>query len=92
MAELCFTLALFSLLNIGVGMWRVLRGPTDADRILAVQLFGTTAVAVLLLIAQATGNPSLLDVALVFALLAAITAIAFVRRAWPVAESHDDRD
>jgi multicomponent Na+:H+ antiporter subunit F len=92
MEELCFTLALFSLLNIGAGMWRILRGPTDADRILATQLFGTTAVAVLLLLAQATGNPSLRDVALVFALLAAITAIAFVRQAWTVTEDHDERD
>jgi len=74
-------LALFLLLNLGAGMWRVLRGPTAADRMLAAQLFGTTAVAVLLLLAQAS-SAALRDVALVFALLAAVTAVAFVRRAW----------
>ncbi|VAW97206.1 Na(+) H(+) antiporter subunit F [hydrothermal vent metagenome] len=74
--------ALFLLLNLGAGMWRVLRGPTAADRMLAAQLFGTTAVATLLLLAQVYGNAALRDVALVFALLAAVTAVAFVRRAW----------
>ncbi len=80
---LYLALALFLLLNLGAGMWRVLRGPGEADRMLAAQLFGTTAVAVLLLLAQATGSFALRDVALVFALLAAVTAVAFVRRAWP---------
>ncbi len=81
-------LALFLLLNLGAGMWRVLRGPSAADCMLAAQLFGTTAVAILLLLAQATGNAALRDVALVFALLAAVTAVAFVRRVWPEAD-HD---
>ena len=71
-------------------MWRVLRGPTDADRMLTAQLFGTTAVAILLLLAQATESAALRDVALVFALLAAVTAVTFVRRAWPEQETNDD--
>ena len=92
MQALYLALALFLLLNLGAGMWRVLRGPTAADRMLAAQLFGTTAVAVLLLLAQATGNAALRDVALLFALLAAVTAVAFVRRAWPdQASDHDPK-
>ncbi len=51
---LYFILALFLLSNLVAGMWRVLRGPTSADRMLAAQFFGTTSVAVLLLLAQAT--------------------------------------
>ncbi|MCS6835369.1 MAG: multiple resistance and pH regulation protein F, partial [Anaerolineae bacterium] len=39
--------ALFLLLNIGLGLLRIWRGPTAADRLLAVQLFGTTGSAVL---------------------------------------------
>lgn len=84
------TLAVFLLLNLSAGMWRVLRGPTAADRMLAAQLFGTTAVAVLLLLAQASGHSSVRDVALVFALLAAVTAVAFARRAWPGEEGDGD--
>jgi multicomponent Na+:H+ antiporter subunit F len=83
MQILYISFALFLLLNLGAGMWRVLRGPTPADRMLAAQLFGTTAVAILLLLAKVMGQPALQDVALVFALLAAVTAVAFVRRAWP---------
>lgn len=75
-------MALFLLLTLVAGLWRVLRGPTAADRMLAAQLFGTTAVACVLLLAQAIDQPPLRDVALVFALLAAVTAVAFVRRAW----------
>jgi multicomponent Na+:H+ antiporter subunit F len=87
---LFLTLALFLVLNLGAGMWRVLRGPTAADRMLAAQLFGTTAVAILLLLAEAPGSAALRDVALVFALLAAVTAVAFVRRAWLDPEDGND--
>ena len=90
MQTLYLVLALFLLLNLGAGMWRVLRGPTAADRMLAAQLFGTTAVATLLLLAQAYGKAALRDVALAFALLAAVTAVAFVRRAWPEQEADHD--
>ena len=75
-------MALFLLLTLVAGLWRVLRGPTPADRLLATQLFGTTAVACVLLLAQVYDIPSFRDVALAIALLAAVAAVAFVRRAW----------
>ena len=90
MEVLHFALAIFLLLNLGAGLWRVLRGPTAADRMMAAQLFGTTAVATLLLLAQAMGSPAIRDTALMFALLAAISAVAFVRRAWPEEKNSDD--
>lgn len=86
MGVLYSVMALFLLLTLVAGLWRVLRGPTAADRMLAAQLFGTTAVACLLLLAQAFNLPPLRDVALVFALLAAVTAVAFVRRVWVAGE------
>ncbi len=92
MQNLYHVLALFLLVNLGAGMWRILHGPTDADRMLAAQLFGTTAVAVLLLLAQATGAAALRDVALVFALLAAVTAVAFVQRDWMGPEANNDSE
>ncbi|HID73029.1 TPA: pH regulation protein F [Candidatus Micrarchaeota archaeon] len=82
-------MALFLLMTLVAGLWRVLRGPTPADRMLAAQLFGTTAVASLLLLAQALDKPHLRDVALVFSLLATVTAVAFIRRAWTVREEED---
>ncbi len=92
MQTLYLALALFLLVNLGAGMWRIFRGPTAADRMLSAQLFGTTAVAVLLLLAQTKENTALLDVALVFALLAAVTAVAFVRRAWTDQEVDHDSE
>ena len=82
MATFYIFIATLLLLTLIAGLWRILRGPNSADRMMAAQLFGTTAVAILLLLAQAFDQPALRDVALVFALLAAVTVIAFVRRAW----------
>jgi multicomponent Na+:H+ antiporter subunit F len=83
MQQLYPAIALLLLLTLIAGLWRVLRGPTAADRMLAAQLFGTTAVACLLLLTEALDQPSLRDVALLFALLAAISAVTFVRRTGP---------
>jgi multicomponent Na+:H+ antiporter subunit F len=72
-------LALFLLVNVFLGLFRVLRGPTPADRMLAAQLFGTTGVAVLIVLGEAFGQPALRDIALVFAMLAAVATVVFVR-------------
>ena len=83
-----FAVALFLFINLIVGIWRILRGPTASDLMLAAQLFGTIAVAILLLLAQAVEDASLRDVALIFALLSAIAGVAFVRRT-DLKEVHD---
>ncbi|MBN9203652.1 monovalent cation/H+ antiporter complex subunit F [Methylibium petroleiphilum] len=68
------------LATIALGLVRVERGPSNGDRMLAAQLLGTGAVAVLLLLARAADAPALLDVALVLALLASVAGAVFVRR------------
>jgi multicomponent Na+:H+ antiporter subunit F len=82
MDSVMIAVAAFLMLNLAAGLWRIVRGPTAADSMLASQLFGTTGVGVLLLLAAAGDLPALRDVALVFALLAALAAIAFVKRGW----------
>lgn len=72
-------LACALLLSVGAGLWRVWRGPTRADRLMAVQLFGTSGAAILMLLAQAQHQPALLDAALVLALLAAVVCAALVQ-------------
>ena len=79
-------IALFLLLSLFLGLIRVMRGPTPADRMLTAQLFGTGGVALLLILAKAMQLPSLVDVALVYALLTAITMVVFVRRQWDPGE------
>jgi multicomponent Na+:H+ antiporter subunit F len=77
LAYLLFALAL--TVNLAVGLLRVLRGPRLPDRLLAAQLFATTGVTLLLVLAAAQSWPSLRDVALVFALLGLLAAVVFTR-------------
>jgi multicomponent Na+:H+ antiporter subunit F len=81
MAEALFAAAGLALATVAVGLLRVLRGPTRADRMMAAQLLGTGGIAVLLLLAAATGQAAILDAALVLAVLAAFAAAAFVQAA-----------
>lgn len=74
--------ALILLPAITAGMYRILKGPSTADRMMTAQLFGTCGVAILLLLSTGMNNPALIDIALVFALLSALATITFVRRAW----------
>ena len=78
MGEFLLAAASLILLAVAVGLARVLRGPSDVERLMALQLLGTGGIAALLLIAYATSVPGVDDVALGFALLAALAAIAFV--------------
>lgn len=71
------------LASVLLALVRVGRGPSAFDRMLAGQIFGTGGVAVLLLQAYALPAPALVDAALVLALLAAVAAVAFVRRVRP---------
>lgn len=72
--------AAFVLLVVAVGMIRILRGPGDAERMMAAQLLGSGGIAALLLGATA-GMSAVTDVALILALLAAFASIMFVKGA-----------
>jgi multicomponent Na+:H+ antiporter subunit F len=81
MNDVLLAVAGFILLTVAAGLIRVLRGPGDFDRMMAVQLLGTGGIASLLLIASATTVAGVEDVALGLALLAAFASIAFVNSA-----------
>lgn len=72
--------AAFLLLTLLIALIRIWRGPAPADRMLASQLFGTTGVALLLVLAYAQSMPSLMDVALTLAVLSVLAIVAFVTR------------
>ena len=57
-------------------VYRVVRGPTMQDRVIAVNAIGTNIVVVLALVAAATGNRAALDIAIVYALLNFLMSIA----------------
>ncbi len=80
LAHFDFALASFLIITLFLSLIRIVIGPRSADRMMAGQLFGTTGVAILLLLSQALQLSPLRDVALVFALLAVLATLAFVRR------------
>lgn len=91
MSVLVPAMLLFLLANLAAGLWRIHRGPTAADRMLSALLFGTTTVAVLLLLlAEWQQAPGLRVVALIFVMLAAIVSIAYAAIAEAEAVSVDD--
>lgn len=81
-------LALFA--SLALAFIRVWNGPSVADRMLSAQLFGSTGVALLLVLAEIMKIPALRDVALVLALLAAMAMVAFVHARPTVRETQDD--
>lgn len=87
MPDFLLAAAAFVLALVALGLVRILRGPGDADRMMAAQLFGTGGIAALLLLGVATEAKAMLDVALTLALLAAFATVAFVQSA---SRSEDD--
>ena len=73
----------FILAMLALGLVRVLRGPNDADRMMAAQLIGTGGIAALLLLGAVTGATAAVDVALTIALLATFASIAMVKKGTP---------
>jgi len=83
MADILLLLAAAVLLALAASLVRILWGPTPADRMMGAQLAGTGGIAVLLLIAVASQQWAVVDVALVLALLAAFATVGFVKAASP---------
>jgi len=59
-----------------VGVYRIVRGPTMPDRVIAINVVGSNVVIVIALLAAAIGEPGALDIALVYALLNFLLSIA----------------
>jgi len=76
MPEFLYAAAALVLLMTGLGLMRMLWGPSPADRLMAAQLLGTGGGAIALLIAIASGTMAIIDIALTLALLAAFAAVA----------------
>ncbi len=72
------SLALMSL-ALCLAFVRLFRGPSLPDRVVALELFSSILVGIIGVVAIATDVPSLLDVAIVMALMAFMAAIGFAR-------------
>jgi len=68
--------SLFSALFV---LYRVVRGPSPADRIIAVDILGILIIGVLALYGLAYDQGFFLDIALIWALLSFVASLAFAK-------------
>ncbi|ESR24513.1 monovalent cation/H+ antiporter complex subunit F [Lutibaculum baratangense] len=79
MDEFLYLACIGLLGTVAASLVRVHLGPNRADRMMGAQLIGTGGVAIALVLAGAARDASMIDVALVLALLASFAAVAFVK-------------
>jgi multicomponent Na+:H+ antiporter subunit F len=75
-ARLCL---LVLLLSMALALFRLVKGPEAADRIVALDLISVLIVAFLAAYSSYTGETSFLDVAIAYALIAFLGTVAFAR-------------
>jgi len=78
-----YLVAFFLLLMVAASLVRIYIGPSRAERMMSAQLAGTSGVAIILVLASAENNHTIIDAGLVLALLAAFAALAFVKASTP---------
>lgn len=92
MSALYVGAALVLLATIVLGLGHVFRQRGRAESLLAALLFGTTGVGLVLVLGKGLGMDRAVDIALVFASLAAVLGVAFVLRGWPEDGAEEDRE
>lgn len=73
--------AVLALLGVAAlfALARLVRGPSLADRVVAIEVIGAIVVAFIVVVAIERDEPALIDVALVFALVSFIGTLGFAR-------------
>ncbi len=69
----------FLAISMTLTIYRIVRGPKKADRIIALDLLSILVVALVALYAVVTGEESFLDVATAYALVAFLGTVALAR-------------
>jgi multicomponent Na+:H+ antiporter subunit F len=77
MDDLLVGAAFFILAVTALGLFKILRAGTVAERMMAVQLLGSGGAGALLLLGAASGEAGMSDVALLLTLFAAFSCAAF---------------
>lgn len=72
-------LVVLSLLATGLATWRLLAGPTNADRVVALDIFLAAAVALCIAASLATGRTVFMDVGIGLALVGFVATIGWAR-------------
>jgi len=80
---LVFCLEILAFILVGgaliLGMWRLFRGPSVPDRVVAADTLAVITTAALVWLASQFDNPIYLDIALVYGALAFVAVVAIAR-------------
>lgn len=68
-----------ALLAAALATWRIVAGPTHADRVVALDIFLAAAIALAIAAALASGRTVFLDVAIGLALVGFVATIGWAR-------------
>lgn len=78
--DLCATAALFCIIiSMALTLYRLVRGPTLADRVVALDMLALLGLGYIALVAILTEVYAYLDVAIALALVAFLATVAFAR-------------
>jgi multicomponent Na+:H+ antiporter subunit F len=71
----------FAVLSVALflALWRLFKGPTLPDRVVALELIASMTVGIIGLYTIRTGRDAFIDVAMVLAITAFLSAIGFAR-------------
>lgn len=69
---------ILSLLSVA-SIYRAYKGPTPADRIIAINLMTTLVIAIILLLSFYFGEESFVDVAILYAMIGFLMTVAVVK-------------
>jgi len=76
----CAQAAMFFLLaGMVLALWRLIKGPSAADRVIAMDLLSLLVVGFLVALSLHTGESTYLDVAIAYACIAFLGTIALAR-------------
>ncbi len=75
---LAFGFACFGL-ALGLNLWRLAKGPTIADRILALDTMVINGIAILMLLGIHFGTATYFEASLLFAMVGFISTVAFTK-------------
>jgi len=75
---LTFAIAAFSL-GLLLNLWRVVVGPTNSDRILALDTMVINAIALLILLGIWLGSAMFFEVSMLFALVGFVSTVSYCR-------------
>ena len=74
---------LFAFTCIGIGLlcslWRLVRGPTETDRILALDTMVINSIALIILYGVHEGRTVLFEAAILFAMVGFLSTVAYCR-------------